>query len=104
MPLRAESVLRAPPVSWLTLCPLGQPEKAIGLEPQIELWLAFFLPPNCLSHQKPRRRRDSNMNLRKKRTPRAFPHYMGWRAGQKSLLLPVAGESFLLTLSLYRTA
>ena len=23
---------------------------------------------------------------------------MGWRAGQKSLLLPVAGESFLLTL------
>ena len=26
-------------VSVLTLCPLGQPKKAIGPEPQIELWL-----------------------------------------------------------------
>ncbi len=45
-----------------------------------------------------RRRHDSNMTLRKKKTPRASQHYMGWRAGQKSLLLPVAGEFFLLTL------
>src|ERR1700746_2267700 len=45
-----------------------------------------------------RRRRDNNMTLRKKKTPRASQHYMGWRAGQKSLLLPVAGEFFLLTL------
>src|SRR5215472_5565778 len=43
----AESVLRAPPVSGLTLCPLGQPEKAIGLESQIEPWLALR-PPRCL--------------------------------------------------------
>src|SRR5215472_15588440 len=26
-------------VSGLTLCPLGEPKKAIGLEPQIEPWL-----------------------------------------------------------------
>jgi hypothetical protein len=26
-------------VSLLTLCPLGQPKKAIGLESQIEPWL-----------------------------------------------------------------
>src|SRR6476660_6126296 len=45
-----------------------------------------------------RRRHDNNMTLRKKRTPRASQHYTGWRAGQKSLLLPVAGEVFLLTL------
>jgi hypothetical protein len=45
-----------------------------------------------------RRRHDNNMDLRKKRTPRASRHYVGWRAGQKSLLLPVAGECFLLTL------
>jgi len=45
-----------------------------------------------------RRRHDSNMTLRKKKAPRASQHYMGWRAGQKFLLLPVAGESFLLTL------
>jgi hypothetical protein len=38
------------------------------------------------------------MHLRKKRTPRASQHYVGWRAEQKSLLLPVAGEVFLLTL------
>ena len=45
-----------------------------------------------------RRRHDNNMTLRKKKTPRASQHYMGWRAEQKSLLLPVAGEFFLLTL------
>jgi len=38
------------------------------------------------------------MTLRKKKTPRASQHYMGWRAGQKSLLLPVAGAFFPLTL------
>jgi hypothetical protein len=36
-----ETVLRAPTISWLTIGPLGQPEKAIGLEPQIEPWLPF---------------------------------------------------------------
>src|SRR6476620_2006564 len=51
-----------------------------------------------------RRRHDSNMNLRKKRTPRASQHYVGWRARQKSLLLPVAGEVFSLDSPLYRTA
>jgi hypothetical protein len=45
-----------------------------------------------------RRRHDRNMNLGIKRTPRASQHYVGWRAGQKSLLLPVAGEVFPLTL------
>ena len=44
-----------------------------------------------------RRRHDSNMTLRKKRTPRASLHYLGWRAWQTSMLLPVAGEVFLLT-------
>src|SRR5258706_8276285 len=38
------------------------------------------------------------MNLRKNRTPRASQHYRGWRAWQKSLLLPVVGEVFPLTL------
>src|SRR5580693_8465803 len=55
-----------------------------------------------------RRRHDNNMTLRKKKNPRASQHYMGWRAGQKSLLLPVAGEFFLLTLPFiergYRTS
>src|SRR4029077_5390783 len=55
-----------------------------------------------------RRRHDHNMTLRKKKNPRASQHYMGWRARQKSLLLPVAGEFFLLTLPFieraYRTS
>jgi len=37
------------------------------------------------------------MTLRKKENPKASKHYMGWRPG-KILLLPVAGEFFLLTL------
>src|SRR5271156_2557925 len=45
-----------------------------------------------------RRRHDSKMKRRKKRTPRACQHYLGWRDEQKSLLLPVAGKVFLLTL------
>ena len=31
-------------VSLLTLCPLGQPKKAIGQESQIEPWLAHCIP------------------------------------------------------------
>ena len=90
-------MLRAPTISWLTICPLGQPEKAIGFEPQIELWLALCNRTACRIRNR-RCRHDNNMNLRKKKTPRASQHYMGWRAGHKSVLLPVAGEVFLLTL------
>jgi hypothetical protein len=57
----------------------------------------FCNRPACRIRNR-RRRHDNNMTLRKKKTPRASQHYMGWRAGQKSLLLPVAGEFFLLTL------
>ena len=92
-----ETVLRAPTISWLTICPLGQPEKAIGFEPQIELWLALCNRTACRIRNR-RRRHDSNMNLRKKKNPKASQHYMGWRAGHQSVLLPVAGEVFLLTL------
>ncbi len=58
----------------------------------------FFVNRTACRIRNRRRRHDSNMNLRKKRTPRASQHYVGWRARQKSLLLPVAGEVFLLTL------
>src|SRR4029077_20823612 len=72
--------------------------KAIGREPQIEPWLAIFATRTACRIRNRRRRHDGNVTLRKKRTPRASLHYMGWSAGQKSLLLPVAGEFFLLTL------
>ena len=35
-------------VSLLTLCPLGQPNKAIGHESQIEPWLTHIAQPFCL--------------------------------------------------------
>src|SRR5216684_2666328 len=57
----------------------------------------FFNRTACRIRNR-RRRHDNNMTLRKKKTPRASQHDLGWRAGQKSLLLPVAGEFFLLTL------
>jgi len=38
------------------------------------------------------------MNLQREKTARASQHDMGWRASRRSLLPPVAGEVFLLTL------
>ena len=35
-------------VSLLTLCPLGQPKKAIGHESQIEPWFHIHMQPFCL--------------------------------------------------------
>jgi len=35
-------------VSLLTLCPLGQPNKAVGHESQIEPWLTHIAQPFCL--------------------------------------------------------
>jgi hypothetical protein len=47
------------------------------------------------------------MNLEKEKGPRASQHDMGWNAQRTFLLLPVAGEIFLLTFPfierLYRT-
>jgi hypothetical protein len=39
-------MLTAPIVSVSILCPLGQPKKAIGMQSQIESWLAHS--PGCL--------------------------------------------------------
>ncbi len=91
-------MLRAPPVSWLTICPLGQPEKAIGLEPQIEPWLAFLLPPSCLSHQKPKPSSRQQHESAKKANPKSRSTLHGLESRAQILLLPVAGEFFLLTL------
>ena len=45
-----------------------------------------------------RRRHDRKMNLQKEKTARASQQNMGWRVSRRSLLSPVAGEVFLLTL------
>src|SRR5262245_12854902 len=77
--VRAESVLRAPPVSWLTICPLAQPEKAIGYEPQIEPWLATDHHTACW-HWKQKASSRSPMDLQKEKA-RASQHYV---AGEKA--------------------
>jgi hypothetical protein len=99
----------------MTLCPLGQPEKAIDHESQIEPWLAPDNRPAC-QFQTPNGvvttirmkplgwknqiaspdcaiGRSSGMPGQNK----SFLHYVGWMSGQKNLRLPVAGEVFLLT-------
>src|SRR5450755_3035960 len=66
--------------------------------PLYKTTVGIFMATDCLSHQKPQASSRSNMNLRKRRTPRASQHYVGWRVGQQPLLFPVAGEVFPLTL------
>src|SRR5258707_383069 len=65
------------------MCPLGQPEKAIGLEPQIEPWLAFLLQPYCLSHQKPQASSRQQHDSAKKENPKSLPTLHGLESRAK---------------------
>jgi len=47
----------------LTLCPLGQPEKALGHESQIEPWLTPYNRKACQVSETEWRRRDQKMEL-----------------------------------------
>src|SRR6266403_1089605 len=90
-------MLRALRVSRLTICPLGQPEKAIGLEPQIEPWLAIYNHTTCLRQKSLGLVYASAMHLRKRKITDPPLYELGWMAGRISSLPPVAGEVFLLT-------
>ena len=91
-------------VTVLTLCPLGEPEIAIGPEPRIEPWL----PRNRIACQVSRaggRCHYSKMNRGngraiQRRTSRAIESHqqiVGWISRQKISRLPAEGEPFLLT-------
>ena len=95
-------MLRAPRVSLLTLCPLAQPEKAIGHESQIEPWLALTTPLLDAS-ETDERRYASKMNLENRKNRGSSHQYMGWMSERISLRLPVAGEVFFLDIPFYRT-
>jgi len=95
-PVTAESVLRAPPVSGLTICPLGQPEKATGHESQIEPWLASTTTLLACARNR-KRRHHKKMNRSEDKTPRASQHDVGWKPERSNPLPSVAGEVFLLT-------
>src|SRR4030088_2442167 len=97
-------MLRALRVSRLTICPLGQPEKAIGLEPQIEPWLAIYNHTACLRQKSMGLVYASAMNLRKRKITDPPLYELGWMAGRISSLPPVAGEVFLLTSSFIELA
>src|SRR5882762_7016939 len=96
-------MLRALRVSRLTICPLGQPEKAIGLEPQIEPWLAIYNHTACLRQKSMGLVYVSAMNLRKRKITDPPLYELGWMAGRISSLPPVAGEVFFIDISFYRT-
>src|SRR6267154_5043832 len=90
-------MLRALRVSRLTICPLGQPEKAIGFEPQIEPWLAIYNHTACLRQKSMGVVYASATNLRKRKITDPPLYELGWMAERISSLPPVAGEVFLLT-------
>jgi len=58
-------------------CASSTPSLLINYSP-LGQWLAFLLPPYCLSHQKPKPSSRHQHESAKKRTPRAALHYMGW--------------------------
>jgi hypothetical protein len=93
-------VLRAPRVSQLTLCPLGQPEKAIGHESLIEPWLTLTTTLLDAS-ETDERRYASKMNLENRENHGSSYQYMGWMS--ETLRLPVAGGVFFLDIPFYRT-
>jgi hypothetical protein len=92
-------------VTVLTLCPLGEPEIAIGQEPRIEPWL----PRNRIACPVSRIDRRSHHEKMKPREPKSNPEKnlsndreaylqtVGWISRQKSSRLPAEGEAFLLT-------
>src|ERR1700756_1394606 len=91
-------------VTVLTLCPLGEPEIAIGQEPRIEPWL----PRNRIACQVSRidgrchheKMNRGNGRAIQRRTSRAIESHLqlvGWISRQKTSRLPAEGEAFLLT-------
>ena len=96
--------LCASAVTVLTLCPLGEPEIAIGHEPRIEPWL----PRNriaCQVSRTDRRRHHEKMNRGngraiQRRTLEAIESHLqtvGWISRQEFSRIPAKGEVFLLT-------
>jgi len=87
------------PVSAKTLCPLGQPEKALGHEPQIEPWLTPYNRNACSVSQTDWRRRITESHaedeeVRSVAQQNVSSGAQGWKSRN---FLPVMGEVFLLT-------
>ena len=91
-------------VTVLTLCPLGEPEIAIGHEPRIEPWL----PRNRIAcqvsridgrchHSKMNRGNGRAIQRRTSRVIESHQQTVGWISRQKISRLPAEGEPFLLT-------
>src|SRR5580704_12548610 len=60
--------------------------------------MVAILKPYCLLHQKPKTSSRQQHESAKKENPKSLPTVRGLESRAKSLLLPVAGEFFLLTL------
>jgi hypothetical protein len=82
-----------------TLCPLGQPEKAIGYEPPIEPWLALPQPACLFASDTERRRHDCAMNPGKSEITAPHRH-----TGLDDNTPSSRRRSVFLTYPFYRTA
>ena len=99
------------PVSAKTLCPLGQPEKALGHEPQIEPWLTPYNRSAC-QFQKPlgvvatnedaaRRWNNANPTTGARHQTTGFYGERGWMS--RKLSASSGGRKMFLDIPFYRT-
>src|SRR6266850_5397409 len=95
-------MLRALRVSRLTICPLGQPEKAIGLEPQIEPWLAIFATVLLVASETAASSRQQHDSA-KKENPKSLPTVHGLESRAKIFAPSSRRGVFSLDSPLYRT-
>jgi hypothetical protein len=78
-------------VSWVILCPLAQPNKAIGLESHIGSWLACYLEPTVLLAKLHEPRASSHHRNMKPR--RYNPQLAGSRSRNMRLAHSLGGSS-----------
>src|SRR5260370_42424452 len=87
-------------LTWLTLCPLAQPEKDMGHGSQIEPWLTLTTTLLDAS-ETDERRYASKMNLENRENRGSSYQYMGWMSERIYLRPPVTGGVFFSHSLLY---
>src|ERR1700733_15726180 len=70
--------------SRVTLCPLGQPEKAIGRESQIEPWLAIRNRSACCVRKNRLSLEDHYESAEKRKPRRSITVWAGYHLGLQS--------------------
>ena len=90
-------------VTVLTLCPLGEPEIAIGHEPRIEPWLPRNRIACQVSRVDGRCHHSKNEPRERKSDPEAYLQTVGWISRQKNFSATSRRRSFFVDIPFYRT-